>query len=301
MMKKILAAVVLGLVIVGMIATPAFAKKKPPIPPPTPVEHGIIDGLCMFYYGAWSETAYDLITKARPEILVAETPGGTYGTQCNVNRLQSVGIGVFSYVAVGYLKEYIWDPQNPDPNTYNDIMGENGFLEEVAAEGCKGVFLDESPYDRASAPELNWSGGSNSWWNVIDDGAGGLDPANIGDVIAKAHSLGLKVMLGLGSPEIDLDHSYRSLFDPDGSNDSADYILSEEWYDGRVPQQGEVGHADQCIVIGHRANSAGKAAALTEAAWGNGFYGAYQCKSYGELAPWFVDYINLLVEYRQSQ
>jgi len=53
------------------------------------------------------------------------------------------------------------------------------------------------------------------------------------DPIAKAHSMGLKVMLGLGSPDF-----HTNLID---RNYGADYILSEEWFMGRAPMQGLIG------------------------------------------------------------
>jgi hypothetical protein len=292
-MKKALAVLAICLIVLGLTAISSPAQAKWPIPSPNPGEP--ISGLCMFYYGGFDTDGVTLqrITKARPEILVTETPGGTYGTPCPIEELHKAGIQVYSYVAVGYLREYIWDG-SPDRNSYTDIMANRtGFLAKVAREDCDGVFFDESLFNLLEkGPAKSDRGGTNSW-------AG----KTMAEPIEKAHDLGLKVMLGLGSPDF-----HTNLLDKKKYGcKAADYILSEEWYKGRAPKLGEIGarwegfmdndglnHTSQCIVIDYGVSNAKKAFENTKTAWSYHFFGAYQSNGLGELASWFENYVSLL-------
>jgi hypothetical protein len=294
--KRVLMVLAICLVFFGITSFPSTVLAKRPDPSPTPPPINTIPGLCMFYYGGFDAGGVTLkrITSAKPEMIVTETPGGTYGTPCPIEELHKAGIKVYSYVAVGYLRGYIWDPQSPDRNSYTDIMADKtGFLAKVAEEGCDGVFFDESLFNLLEkGPADSDRGGTNSW-------AG----KTMAEPIERAHDLHLKVMLGLGSPDF-----HTNLLDTNTYGfKAADFILSEEWYAGRAPKLGEIGakwagfedndgkdHTSQCIVIGYSVGNAKKAFGYTNTAWSYHFRGAYQSNGLGTLASWFEDYISSL-------
>jgi hypothetical protein len=226
----------------------------------------LVPGLCEFYYGGYDATQTQRILNAKPQFLVTETPGGSYGTYCPVSQIQDAGIKVFSYVHVGYCSDYHWHGDTSD-DSYAGVMA---FIDKVADEKCYGIFIDESPYSLTSGmsqsvlPTGTWTGKS------------------LNDAIVKAHNRGLAVMLGIGSLGFN-----RDLW-------AADYILSDENYTGRSPGTEELGYESRCIVIGAGVRDATRAVTYTKNAWANGFGFAYECNSYGSMASWFESYISQL-------
>ena len=220
--------------------------------------------ICEFYYGSFTSTATQRILNTLPEMLVANTPGGSYDYHCPVATLQNAGIKVFSYVSTGLLREYKWDSTSP-PNDHDTVMAE---IRSVAAEGCYGVFLDEALNDANKEGSYSWAGHT------------------MRDITNLAHNLGLKVMFGLGGYYFD-----NNLYE------IADYILSDEWYGEngtyRSPQRGEVLHPERCIVIGYDGvTSATVAAARTNAALSKGFGYAYHTVGLSTMSSWFEDYMS---------
>jgi hypothetical protein len=312
-MKKVLIALILGIVLVGMLATPGFAKKTPP---PTPGPHGTIKGLCMFYYGTWSNDVFNKIKEAKPEFVVLNTAAGPYGTENTyltdkVVELQSYPylIKVLSYVPVGMMCGYVYP--EPDAPLQNDGHNKSlvlGWVDAIAAEGCDGIFFDEASvgYWRTATGEVNSAtepapakivqrDEKGNWYysdqNTVNDWA--LPDANgnyvntLGKLCAYAQAAGLDYTVA----GVDSTNLNANMFD------AFNYVLSDEDYTNRLPQGGEIGHAAQCWVISGGVKSASKAALYTETALNN-FGGAYHCQSYGTLASWFNDYINLLAQYQ---
>lgn len=232
------------------------------------VESVLVQGLCEFYYGGYDTAQTQRILNAKPQFLVTETPGGSYGTYCPVSQIQDAGIKVFSYVHVGYCSDYHWHGDTSD-DSYSGVMA---FIDTVAddKDNCYGIFFDESPYSlytgmsQSVLPTGTWAGHS------------------LKDAIDKAHNRGLVVMLGIGSLGFSTD-----LW-------AADYILSDENYTGRSPGEEEKGYESRCVVIGAGVKDATKAVTYTKNAWANGFGFAYECSSYGSMASWFESYISKL-------
>jgi hypothetical protein len=226
----------------------------------------LVQGLCEFYYGGYDTAQTQRILNAKPQFLVTETPGGSYGTYCPVDTIQANGTKIFSYVHVGYCSDYHWRGDTSD-DSYSGVMG---FIDTVDTEGCYGIFFDESPYSlytgmsQSVSPTGTWAGHS------------------LKEAIDKAHKKGLKVMLGIGSLGFSAD-----LW-------AADYILSDENYTGRMPGTEELGHESNCVVIGAGVREATRAVTYTKNAWTNGFGFAYQCNSYGSMSSWFESYISKL-------
>jgi hypothetical protein len=229
---------------------------------PATVEAAPSGGICEFYYGGYSATSVQRIVNAKPQFLVVETPAGMYHTSNPIKPYVNAGIKVFSYVAVGYCKEYMWQGEVVD-KTYNTIMS---LIDAVAAEGNYGVFFDESTADLYTPGQKSWSGHT------------------VKDAIDRAHSRGLSVMLGIGS----LGFS-RNLW-------AADYILSDENYVNRSPGAEEIGYESRCVVIGQSARSASTAVTRTNTAWSKGFGYTYQCDTYGSMSSWFESYISQVTQ-----
>jgi hypothetical protein len=332
-MKKVLIALILGLVLVGMLATPGFAKKTPP---PTPVEHGIITGLCMFYYGTWSDSTYNRILAAKPEFVVLNTASGPYTTDntyldaAKVAGLKLVGIKVLSYIPIGMMCGWVYpEPDAPLQNDGGDKVRVLKFVDDIAnIDLCDGVFFDEASvgYWRTTTGEHNDADYPAPQYIVQQDEKGNWYYPETEEEIANAiqndwYSDLLSDSLYEGtSDDVEDINTLQELCNyarntagleytvagVDSTNlianmfDAFNYVLSDEGYTNRDPQGGELVHPNQCWVISGGVKSASRAAVYTETALNKGFGGAYHCQSYGTLASWFDDYINLLAEYQSN-
>ncbi len=115
-----------------------------------------------------------------------------------------------------------------------DLYANLAYIDAIAAEGTYGVFLDQA------RPSVD------SYLQAI---------------YARCQQRGVKLMINPGMPNIDANlYSY------------ADYVMTDEHYQGRAPSAAEAGHLSQTVVIGFTAGvSAQQAAAWSNAAWANGF------------------------------
>ena len=130
-------------------------------------------------------------------------------------------------------------------------------IDAIAAEGTYGVFMDQAS---PSATIYNQS------------------------IYNYAKSRGLVVMINPGMPYVD-----ASIYSV------ADYVMTDEHYQGRPPTAVEAAHLSQTVVIGFGATSGQQAAAWSNAAWSNGFpYTWHEAIEYMSLPVWMEEYISLL-------
>lgn len=138
-----------------------------------------------------------------------------------------------------------------------DMATNKGYIDAIDLEGCYGVFIDES---------------SSSATTYMTE------------ICAYAHGKGLSVIVNPG-------------YIPSGATlySIADYVMTDEDYDGRVPAGVEVGRTSKTIVISFDVVSAAQAAGYTEDAWDYGFaFTWHTANEYTQLAAWLEDYIDLL-------
>jgi hypothetical protein len=129
-------------------------------------------------------------------------------------------------------------------------------INAIAAEGTKGVFVDCA---NPSATSYNTQ------------------------LCAYAHSKGLLVILNPGMPYINAN-----------MYDIADYVVTDEHYQGRSPVAVEAGHLNQTIVLGYGDWTAQQAASYTNAAWAKGFKYSWHDQNYNTLPTWLETYTSLL-------
>jgi hypothetical protein len=129
-------------------------------------------------------------------------------------------------------------------------------IDAIAAEGTRGVFVDCA---NPSATSYNTQ------------------------LCAYAHAKGLLVILNPGMPYINAN-----------MYDIADYVLTDEHYQGRAPAAVEAGHLNQTIVIGYGDWTAQQAASYTNAAWAKGFKYSWHVQNYNTLPSWLETYTSLL-------
>jgi hypothetical protein len=130
-------------------------------------------------------------------------------------------------------------------------------INAIAAEGTYGIFVDQA---NPTATSYNTQ------------------------ICAYAHSKGLKVILNPGMPYINA-----------GLYSIADFILTDEHYQGRAPMAVEVGHLNQTIVVGFGDWTVQQAATYSNTAWAKGFrYTWHEQAEYTALPVWLEQYISLL-------
>ncbi len=112
------------------------------------------------------------------------------------------------------------------------LTGNYSFIDAIAAEGTYGVFIDEAS---PSATTYNTQ------------------------LCDYAHSKGLKVILNPGMSAINAN-----------MYSIADYVMTDEHYQGRNPTSVEASHLNQTIVIGFGNATAQVAAGYTNTAWAKG-------------------------------
>lgn len=128
------------------------------------------------------------------------------------------------------------------------------FIDAIALEGSDGVFIDQSS---SSAT------------------------AYMTSLCAYAQLAGLSVIINPGTSIINAD-LYTI----------ADYVMTDEQYQGRNPTAIESAHLAQTIVIGYGVTSAAQAATWSQAAITKGFAYTYHTQAeYTSLPSWFDDYI----------
>lgn len=130
-------------------------------------------------------------------------------------------------------------------------------IDAIAAEGTRGVFVDQAS---PSATTYN------------------------SQLCSYAHSKGLLVMLNPGMPYINAN-----------MYSIADYVVTDEHYQGRAPAAVELPRLSQTIVIGFGNWTAQQAAYYTNLAWSKGFaYSWHEQTEYTVLPPWLEEYVSLL-------
>ncbi len=130
-------------------------------------------------------------------------------------------------------------------------------INAIAAEGTYGIFVDQS---NPTATSYNTQ------------------------ICAYAHSKGLKVILNPGMPYINA-----------GLYSIADFVLTDEHYQGRAPMAVEVGYLNQTIVVGFGNWTVQQAATYSNTAWAKGFrYTWHEQAEYTALPVWLEQYISLL-------
>jgi hypothetical protein len=262
------------------------------------IERGVTPGLCEFYYGDNSVSQIQRIIDAKPEFVVLNTPGGSYGITGNITyptpdvikQLKDAGIKVLSYIATGFMVEFKYDEPDAPPNTKDFVLG---CVDNITKEGCDGVFFDEATvgYWRVNGEhtDADWPAPSTiilrdskgNWYNSdVPNTWAGLTMRYYTDY---AHSKGVLAVAGVDATNYNLN-MYEAF----------DYVLSDEGYTTRGPQGSEIGYENQCWVIAGGVKSASKAASYTNTALDKGFRAAYHCSSYGSMATWFESYISQL-------
>lgn len=253
--------------------------------------------LCVFYYGGFGDTVKARFIDTKPAFLILNTPGGSYQdlitrpTEADIDDLQAVGIKVISYINTGGMVNFKYAYDSPA----SDRTFVRGCVDNVSAEGCDGVFFDEGgvgtvadPPDGSytpchadrylTAPALDCNGDGNSWSGYT-----------IEDYSDYCQSKGMLAILGTDYNEI--EYLSQNVFD------IFDYVLTDEvWPEkwGYEPVNNEIGYEDQIWVIGTGETSAATAAEYSNTALDNGYTYTYQCSSYGTLASWYEDYVDMV-------
>jgi hypothetical protein len=243
--------------------------------------------VCVFIYGAFSDSSLrQRLIATRPQFVVVETAGGSYKrtavTPAMIKELKDTGIKVLSYVSTGGMVNFKYAEDSP----INDRPYIRGCISAVAAEGCDGIWFDESGVgyhpciiDRyLKAPATDLYGNSNSWSGYTME-----------DYTNYAHSLGLFVICGNASNESQFTKS--NAFD----KGFLDFIFMREESGSPpapIPAGQELLGPGKCQILGSGFTDAVTAAAHSNGALKNGFGLVYSCNSYGSLPSWFEDYMS---------
>jgi hypothetical protein len=203
----------------------------------------------------YPNTIYSQIMYCLPSILIENTPAGLWGAPCNPALYEAAGIRVYSYITGGY--EGTKYGNSTDNKDVNITR-----IAAIAAEGCTGVFMDEvSAYPNAAA--LTY----------------------LGDIRSACLSAGVKLIFNTGLPNFNT-----------WLLSNCDYLMTDEGYvSNRMPTASENAALAKILVCTYPVADAYAAAALTQAAWTNGFYWHYSAAAANwYLAPWTNDYFDLL-------
>ena len=250
--------------------------------------------LCAFYYGLAADTTFRARIKARPpEFIVIETAGGAYHrtavTPAVIADIQSTGAKALSYVPTGNMVQFRYAADSP-LNTRDYVRK---CIEDIAAEGCAGIWFDEGGVGNwrypggvysgsfmdmtMQAPAVDMYGQPNSWSGYT-----------MRDWIDYAHSLGLYVITG------------NSTSDPRWTKQNSfpvvdQFFMRETSGQAWTPLVGmEVGNASKCSALSY-GDTLATAVAYTKAALAAGFRTAYAHVDNGSLPDWYESYFDQVV------
>ena len=204
----------------------------------------------MIQYGWYTDAIEANVINTRPEFLVSTSYAGPWSGNADIGKLQAAGIKYFEYIDGGY-EGSVWQP------IPNDLQSNLNYINNIAAAGAYGVFLDEvSPYP---------SGASLYYLEQI---------------AARAHSLGLKVAFNCGA------NSWS-----DSLMNYCDFINSSEiWQNGSLTAS-QIKWASRTWLLTYNVYDAAIAAALTNSALSQGIRAHYACTSYMALPSWLGYYV----------
>jgi hypothetical protein len=284
-----------GLAVWSVILGLALILTSIGLPAPVIAVSTIHPGICVYYYGGWSDSIQSRFMATLPEFIVANSNAGPYGpsrpNSSDIAALKAVGVKVLSYVPTGGIRGFVWNPTSPA----NDRTSVRQYIAAIAAEGDSGIYFDEgglfspvsgqtyqdSILDRTLASPGGISGNSryNKAWG--DSWAG----YTVEDYLSYAHSLRLITCVGLDD--------YRASRLNANIFAVTDFVLTTEEYTtreaGMAPSGSETGHYNQCWVLAYDGSFSSSA---TNAALGYGFRAAYCCQDMSSLAqPAFENYV----------
>ena len=132
-----------GLTVWSVILGLALILTSIGLPVPAVAASSIHQGVCVYYYGGWSDSIQARFIATLPEFIVVNSHAGPYSpsrpNSTDIAALKAAGIKVLSYVPTGGMRGFIWDSDSPA----NDRTSVRQYIAAIAAEGDSGIYFDE--------------------------------------------------------------------------------------------------------------------------------------------------------------